>query len=334
MKAIFKETIGFELEDQFVRIPYAECIRRFGTDKPDLRYGNEIIDLTPLFENTEFAVFKNVIENGGVISALKFENAADRYSRKGLDKLQEFVKHGFKAKALAYLKMEKGVLSGSVAKPLSEEEKAAVTEKLNLKDNDLVLIIADSLKIANTALGALRVRLAKELDLVDNSIYKFLWVTEFPMFDYSEEEDRFVAVHHPFTSPMDEDFELCSTEPMKARAKAYDIVINGQEAGGGTVRIHRREVQEKMFSILGFTPEDIKERFGFFVDAFRYGAPPHGGLALGLDRLVMLLTKTDSIKEVIAFPKVQTASCLMTGAPDLVEEKQLRELHVQSIEKK
>ena len=323
MKAIFKETIGFELEDHFVRIPYAECIRRFGTDKPDLRYGNEITDLTPLFENTEFAVFKNVIENGGVISALKFENAADRYSRKGLDKLQEFVKHGFKAKALAYLKMEKGVLSGSVAKPLSEEEKAAVTEKLNLKDNDLVLIIADSLKIANTALGALRVRLAKELDLVDNSIYKFLWVTEFPMFEYSEEEGRWVAAHHPFTAPHEEDIDKLFTDPEHVSSRAYDLVLNGYELLSGSIRIHDQELQEKVFEAIGLTMEKAKERFGFFLDAFRYGTPPHGGVGIGLERLVMVLAGTDNIRDVVAFPTTNSSLDLMSESPNVVDQAQL-----------
>ena len=216
---------------------------------------------------------------------------------------------------------------------LTEEQIASFSKACNFEEGDALFIAADKNTVVFNTLGGLRLHLAEKYNLIDKNTYDILWITEFPMFDYSEEEDRLVAVHHPFTAPMDEDLAILDTEPLKARAKAYDIVINGQEAGGGSIRIHRQDIQEKMFGILGFTKEDIQNRFGFFVDAFKYGAPPHGGLALGLDRLAMLITKTDSIKDVIAFPKVQTASCLMTGAPDLVDEKQLLELHVQALEK-
>ena len=323
MKAIFKETIGYTLEDSFVRIPYAECIRRFGTDKPDLRFGNEIIDLSPIFRETEFAVFKGVLENGGVISALKFENAADKYSRKGLDKLQDFVKHGFRAKALAYLKMEKGTLTGSVAKPLSEAEKAEITKQLDLKDNDLVLIIADKLKIANTALGALRVRLGHELNLINNDAYKFLWVTEFPMFEYSEEEGRWVAAHHPFTAPVEADVDKLFSDPEHVSSRAYDLVLNGYELLSGSIRIHDQDLQEKVFEAIGLTMEKAKERFGFFLDAFRYGTPPHGGVGIGLERLVMVLAGTDNIRDVVAFPTTNSSLDLMSESPNVVDQAQL-----------
>ncbi len=323
MKAIFKETIGYTLEDSFVRIPYAECIRRFGTDKPDLRFGNEIIDLSPIFRETEFAVFKGVLENGGVISALKFENAADKYSRKGLDKLQDFVKHGFRAKALAYLKMEKGTLTGSVAKPLSDAEKAEITKQLDLKDNDLVLIIADKLKIANTALGALRVRLGHELNLISNDVYKFLWVTEFPMFEYSEEEGRWVAAHHPFTAPVEADVDKLFSDPEHVSSRAYDLVLNGYELLSGSIRIHDQDLQEKVFEAIGLTMEKAKERFGFFLDAFRYGTPPHGGVGIGLERLVMVLAGTDNIRDVVAFPTTNSSLDLMSESPNVVDQAQL-----------
>ena len=323
MKAIFKDTIGYDLEDRFVRIPYAECIRRFGSDKPDLRFGNEIQDLTPVFENTEFQVFRSVIDNGGLISALHFENCADKYSRKTIDKLQDFVKHGFKAKALAWLKMENGALTGSVAKPLSDAEKQAVIEKLNMKDNDIVFIIADSMKVANAALGALRVRLAKELGLVEEGVYKFLWVTDFPMFEYSEEEDRWVAAHHPFTAIKEEDLDKLFSDPEHVSSRAYDLVLNGYELLSGSIRIHDQDLQEKVFEAIGLTMEKAKERFGFFLDAFRYGTPPHGGVGIGLERLVMVLAGTDNIRDVVAFPTTNSSLDLMSEAPNVVDQAQL-----------
>ncbi len=323
MKAIFKETINVDLEDRFVRLTWDECMKRYGSDKPDLRYGNEIIDLTDLFRESEFQVFRSVADANGVIGCVKFENAADKYSRKGLDKLQDFVKHGFRAKALAYLKMENGTLTGSVVKPLSDAEKQAVCDRLGLKDNDLVLIIADQPKIALPALGALRVRLAHELELIPENVYKFLWVTDFPMFEYSEEENRWVAAHHPFTAPKEEDVERLFSDPGSVSSRAYDLVLNGYELLSGSIRIHDQELQEKVFEAIGLTMEKARERFGFFLDAFRYGTPPHGGVGIGLERLVMVLAGTDNIRDVVAFPTTNSSLDLMSDAPNVVDKAQL-----------
>ena len=324
MQNIFKETKNYKLEDHFVRIPWAECMRRFGSDKPDMRFGNEIQDITSVFENTEFQVFKNTIENGGVVNCVKFENAADKYSRKGLDQLQDFVKHGFKAKALAYLKMENDVLTGSIAKVLSEEEKAKLVEKLALVNNDLVLVIADSARIVQASLGALRVRLGHELNLIPSeATYKFLWVTDFPMFEYSEEDQRWVAAHHPFTAPKEEDVDKLFTDPGHVSSRAYDLVLNGYELLSGSIRIHSQELQAKVFEAIGLSLEDAKARFGFFLDSFRYGTPPHGGVGIGLERLIMVLAGTDNIRDVVAFPTTNSSFDLMSEAPNVVDKKQL-----------
>lgn len=324
MQNIFKETKNYTLEGHFVRIPWAECMRRFGTDKPDMRFGNEIQDITAIFENTEFQVFKNTIENGGIINCVKFENAADKYSRKGLDQLQDFVKHGFKAKALAYLKMENDVLTGSIAKVLSEEEKAKLVEKLGLVNNDLVLVIADTARIVQASLGALRVRLGHELNLIPSeATYKFLWVTDFPMFEYSEEDERWVAAHHPFTAPKEEDVDKLFTDPGHVSSRAYDLVLNGYELLSGSIRIHSQELQAKVFEAIGLSLEDAKARFGFFLDSFRYGTPPHGGVGIGLERLIMVLAGTDNIRDVVAFPTTNSSFDLMSEAPNVVDKKQL-----------
>ena len=324
MQNIFKETKNYILEDHFVRVPWAECMRRFGTDKPDMRFGNEIQDITAVFENTEFQVFKNTIENGGIINCVKFENAADKYSRKGLDQLQDFVKHGFKAKALAYLKMENDVLTGSIAKVLSEEEKAKLVEKLGLVNNDLVLVIADTARIVQASLGALRVRLGHELNLIPSeATYKFLWVTDFPMFEYSEEDERWVAAHHPFTAPKEEDVDKLFTDPGHVSSRAYDLVLNGYELLSGSIRIHSQELQAKVFEAIGLSLEDAKARFGFFLDSFRYGTPPHGGVGIGLERLIMVLAGTDNIRDVVAFPTTNSSFDLMSEAPNVVDKKQL-----------
>ena len=324
MQNIFKETKNYKLEDHFARIPWAECMRRFGSDKPDMRFGNEIQDITPVFENTEFQVFKNTIENGGVVNCVKFENAADKYSRKGLDQLQDFVKHGFKAKALAYLKLENDLLTGSIAKVLSEEEKAKLVEKLGLANNDLVLVIADSARIAQTSLGALRVRLGHELNSIPTEeTYKFLWVTDFPMFEYSEEDQRWVAAHHPFTAPKEEDVDKLFTDPGHVSSRAYDLVLNGYELLSGSIRIHSQELQAKVFEAIGLSLEDAKARFGFFLDSFRYGTPPHGGVGIGLERLIMVLAGTDNIRDVVAFPTTNSSFDLMSEAPNIVDKKQL-----------
>ena len=338
IKNIFKESAGIDLgEGHFKRLSYKEAMSRYGSDKPDTRFGLELCDVSDIAKNIDFQVFKNALQIDGVIKgsvrAINAKGFASKLSRKDIDGLVEYVKT-LGAKGLAWLSYPQGgEIKGSIIKFLTEQNILDIKERLNFEEGDVLFFAADKDTVVYNTLGGLRLYLGEKYGLIDKNTYDILWVTEFPMFEYSEEEDRYVAVHHPFTAPMDEDLELCETNPSKARAKAYDIVINGQEAGGGSIRIHRRDIQQKMFEILGFTPEDIQKKFGFFVDAFKYGAPPHGGLALGLDRLVMLITKSDSIKDVIAFPKVQTASCLMTGAPDLVDEKQLKELHVKAYEK-
>lgn len=325
MQEIFQGVKDYTLEDHFVRIPWEECMKRFGSDKPDMRFGNEIQDITSLFTNSEFKVFADVANDPkGMIGALKFENMQERYSRKGLDALQQFVKSGFKAHALAYLKMADGVLSGSVVKPLSEDEKASLIETLGIHDGDLVLIIADKNRVTQSALGALRVRIAHEQNLIqkeDN--YKFLWVTDFPMFEYSEEENRWVAAHHPFTAPNDEDIDKLMTDPEHCYSRAYDLVLNGYELLSGSIRIHDQNLQEKVFEAIGLSPEKAKERFGFFLDAFKYGTPPHGGVGIGLERLTMVLAGTDNIRDVVAFPTTNSSLDLMSEAPGTVDESQL-----------
>lgn len=331
MKAIFKGVKDYTLEDHFRRIPWEECMKRFGSDKPDMRFGNEIQDITDLFTDSEFKVFADVANDPkGMIGALKFENLQDKYSRKGLDALQQFVKAGFKAHALAYLKMADGVLSGSVVKPLSEEEKAALMERLNMQDGDLVLIIADKFRVTETALGALRVRIAHENNLInrDNN-YQFLWVTDFPMFEYSEEENRWVAAHHPFTAPNDSDIDKLKTDPEHCYSRAYDLVLNGYELLSGSIRIHDQDLQEKVFEAIGLSPEKAKERFGFFLDAFKFGTPPHGGVGIGLERLTMVLAGTDNIRDVVAFPTTNSSLDLMSDAPGDVDKEQLDVLGIE-----
>ncbi len=334
MKDIFRGTVNYDLEDHFVRIPWKQCMSEYGTDKPDLRFGNKIHDLSAVFAGTEFAVFKTVLENGGIVDAVKFENAADHYSRKGLDKLQDFIKAGFKAKALAYLKMEKGVLTGSIAKPLSDEEKQAVIREMDMHDNDLVLVVADKASVARASLGALRVRLAHELDLIPHEpLYKFLWVTEFPMFEWSEDDQRWVAAHHPFTAPAEEDVDKLFTDPEHVSSRAYDLVLNGYELLSGSIRIHDQELQEKVFEAIGLTMEEARQKFGFFLDAFKYGTPPHGGVGIGLERLTMVLADTDNIRDVVAFPTTNSSLDLMSESPNIVDQKQLDVLGIEISEK-
>ena len=332
MHNIFHDVKGVELEDHFIRIPWRECMKRFGSDKPDLRFGNEIQDLTDLFRDSSFTVFKNTANDPrGMIGALKFEHAADKYSRKGLEELQEFVKHGFEAHALAYLKVAAdGTLSGSIAKPLSDEEKTEVSKRLDLHTDDLVLVIADKERVTETALGALRVRLGHELNLIPKDAgYKFLWVTEFPMFEWSEEDQRWVAAHHPFTAPKAEDVDKLFSDPEHVSSRAYDLVLNGYELLSGSIRIHDQDLQEKVFEAIGLTMEQAKEKFGFFLEAFKYGAPPHGGVGIGLERLTMVLAGTDNIRDVVAFPTTNSSLSLMDEAPNTVDPKQLQILGIE-----
>ena len=326
MKEIFRNVKGIEL-DAFPRIPYTECMARYGSDKPDTRFGMEIHNVNDVFANTEFAVFKTILEANGQINAIVAENAADKFSRKDLDKLQEFVKI-YGAKALSWLKMTDGVLAGSIAKVTTDEEKAALASALNLNNNDLVLMVADKPKTSLAAMGALRVKLGKDLNLIDESKFNFLWVTNFPMFEYSEEEDRYVAAHHPFTSPNLEDVDKLMSDPANCYSRAYDLVLNGYELLSGSIRIHDQKLQAKVFEAIGMSLEEAHEKFGFFLEAFKYGTPPHGGVGIGLERLIMILSGTDNIRDVVAFPKTESASDLMSEAPNLVDEKQLRELGI------
>ena len=322
---IFKQVKNIDIKLPLRRMKYDDAINYYGSDKPDLRFDMKLNDITDIFKNTEFTIFKDVLNNNGIINCLIVKNSADKFSRKDIDKLTEFVKT-YKAKGLAYLKIDNEV-TGSIAKVITNEELSNLKSKLNLENNDLVLIISDKKQIVKQALGALRLHLGKQLNLINNN-YELLWVVDFPSFEYSEEENRYVACHHPFTAPKDSDIDKLLTDKANCYSKAYDIVINGYEAGGGSIRIHDQEVQKKMFEALELTDEQIKEKFGFFVDALKYGTPPHGGLALGLDRLTMLLTNTENIRDVIAFPKTASASDLMSECPNVVDEKQLKELGI------
>ncbi len=326
MRAVFKEIKGVE-DLSFPRIPYVEAMAKYGSDKPDIRFGNEMIDLSDYFKDSEFAVFRNTLENKGVIKALVFKNAAASFSRKELDKLQEFVKI-YKAKALAYLKYDKDAFSGSLNNALKDEEKAGLKDLLQLDNGDIVFIIADQKKIVEPALGALRVKLGKQLGLIDPNKYCFAWITEFPMYEWSEEENRYVAAHHPFTSPKAEDVDKLLTDKANCYSRAYDLVLNGYELLSGSVRIHDSQLQAKVFEALQLTPEEAKAKFGFFLEAFDYGTPPHCGVGIGLERLTMILTDTDNIRDVVAFPKTASASCLMSEAPNTVDERQLKDLGI------
>ena len=321
---IFKEVKGIDIPLPLMKMKYDDAINRYGSDKPDLRFGMEIEDISSIFKNTEFSVFKTILEENGIINAIVVKNAAEKYSRKDLDKLTDFVKT-YKAPGLAYLKFQEEV-SGSIAKVVKEEELKELKEKLKIETGDLVLIISGKKEIVKTSLGALRCKIARDLNLIKQGDYKLLWVVDFPSFEWSEEENRYMACHHPFTSPKDEDVDKLLTDKAHCYSKAYDIVINGYEAGGGSIRIHDEKVQETMFKALELTEKDIEEKFGFFVDALKYGCPPHGGFAMGLDRLTMLLAETENIRDVIAFPKTASASDLMCDCPSSVDEKQLKEL--------
>ena len=326
-KKVFKEVKNIDIELPLPRMKYDDAISKYGSDKPDLRFGMEINDISNIFKDTEFAVFKSVLDEGGIINAIVAKNVADKYSRKDIDNLTEFVKT-YKAKGLAWFKLTSEGINGSIAKVLTEDNIKNLTKELALEENDLVLIVADKYKVAKIALGELRCKLGKDLDLIKKGDYKLLWITDFPLFEYSEEENRWVSCHHPFTMPRSDAMDNLFTDPSKCYSVAYDIVINGYEAGGGSLRIHDGNMQDTMFKALGFTEDRIREKFGWFVDAFKYGTPPHGGFALGLDRWVMLLSETENIRDVIAFPKTASASDLMCECPNAVDDKQLQELGI------
>lgn len=322
---LFREVLGVEVQLPIPRMTWQEAMDRFGSDKPDIRFGMELTDVTDAVKGCEFAVFKGAIEDGGSVRGINAKGQGGM-PRKKIDKLVSFAKD-YGAKGLAYIAIqEDGTVKSSFAKFMKEEEMASLVEAMGGENGDLLLFAADKNKVVWDVLGSLRLELARQMELLDKSEYKFLWVTEFPLLEWNDEQERYTAMHHPFTMPMEEDLEYIDTDPGRVRAKAYDIVLNGNEIGGGSVRIFNQEVQNKMFEVLGFTPEKAQEQFGFLLDAFKYGVPPHAGLAYGLDRLVMLMAKEDSIRDVIAFPKVKDASDLMTDAPTAVEENQLQEL--------
>ncbi len=320
---IFKKVKNVDIKVPFTRMTYNEAMDLYGSDKPDTRFDMKITDVTSLFNDTEFGVFKNVISSGGVINTIIVKDAADKYSRKDIDKLLEFIKT-YKAESLMFLKYSDG-FNGSIAKFITEDMASKLTEGYGICDNDLMLITCGNKKIVKTALGALRLKIARDLNLIDNNKYNFLWVTDFPMFEYSEEEGRYIACHHPFTQPKDIG---CLNDKENALARAYDVVLNGYEVGGGSIRIHKPDMQEAVLEVLGFSEESANEQFGFLLNALTFGAPPHGGLALGLERLTMILCGTENIRDVIAFPKTTSASCLMSEAPGNVSDKQLKELSI------
>ncbi|MGN0369332.1 MAG: aspartate--tRNA ligase [Butyrivibrio sp.] len=327
LQKLFKEVLGIDIEVPIQRMTWNEAMNRFGSDKPDIRFGMELKDISDIVKDCGFGVFTGALENGGTVRGIN-ANGQGAMPRKKIDALVEFAK-GYGAKGLAYMAInEDGTYKSSFAKFMTEDELKAIADRMEGKPGDLLLFAADKTKIVWNVLGALRLEIAEELGLLKKDEYKFLWITEFPLFEWSDEQNRLLAMHHPFTMMMEEDIEMLDSAPEKVRAKAYDITLNGCEIGGGSVRIYQDDIQEKMFEILGFTKEEAYERFGFLLNAFKYGVPPHAGLAYGLDRLVMLMAKTDNIRDVIAFPKIKDASCLLTGAPDVVDDKQLEELFI------
>ncbi len=331
LKRTFDEALGIKLDTPFMRLTYREAMDRFGTDKPDTRFGLELVNLSDIVENSGFKVFSDAVSKGGSVRAINAKGCGFKFARREIDALIEFAKL-YGAKGMAWIAVEENGLKSAITKFMSEDEISQIINRMKAEPGDLICFIADDDEIVFDALSHLRMEIAAKLNLIDDSKINLLWVTEFPLLEYDDEEKRWVAKHHPFTSPMDEDIGLLDSEPKKVRAKAYDIVLNGVEIGGGSIRIHDQELQKKMFSIIGLPEEEAQKRFGFLLEAFKYGTPPHGGLAFGLDRLIMLMANRNSIRDVIAFPKVQNASCLMTGAPDSVEIKQLRELHIRTLE--
>ncbi len=326
IKHVFKKVLDVDLDIPFKRLTYQEAMERFGTDKPDLRFGMELKDLSDILRESEFNVFKNALKNGGSIRGINVKGATSM-TRKQLDELVEFAKN-FGAKGLLWMQVLEGEVKSPATKFLTEGELNKILERLEAEVGDLLLIVADKDEVVFDTLGHLRVEMAKRFNLIDESKYEFVWVVDFPLLEYDEEEKRYVAKHHPFTSPKDEDIDLLEKEPLKVKAKLYDIILNGIEIGGGGIRISDTELQKRMFKVLGFSEEEAWKEFGFLMEAFKYGAPPHGGIAYGLDRLAMIMTGSDTIRDVIAFPKTQNAVCLMSDAPSRVSEKQLKELHI------
>ncbi|MDQ6106302.1 aspartate--tRNA ligase [Staphylococcus epidermidis] len=325
LRKVVKDVKGIDVSGPFPRMTYAEAMDRFGSDKPDTRFGMELINVSQLGKEMNFKVFKNTVDNNGEIKAIVAKDAANKYTRKDMDALTEFV-NIYGAKGLAWVKVVDDGLSGPIARFFEDVNVETLKQLTEAKPGDLVMFVADKPNVVAQSLGALRIKLAKELGLIDESKLNFLWVTDWPLLEYDEDAKRYVAAHHPFTSPKREDIEKLDTEPENVQANAYDIVLNGYELGGGSIRIHDGELQQKMFEVLGFTNEQAQEQFGFLLDAFKYGAPPHGGIALGLDRLVMLLTNRTNLRDTIAFPKTASATCLLTDAPGEVSDKQLQEL--------
>lgn len=330
LKEMFKKTLDVDIETPFLRLTYKEAMDRFGSDKPDTRFGMELVNMSDIFENCGFKVFADAVKNGGSVRAITVKNGSNLLSRRDLDGLKDFVAI-YRAKGLAWINITESEIKSPIVKFLTEDEVDKIINRADAKTGDIILFVADKNKVVYDSLGALRIHLAKKLDLIDKDKFNFLWVTEFPLLEYSEEDKRYVAMHHPFTAPMDEDIEKMDTDPGEVRAKAYDVVLNGVELGGGSIRIHDQDLQKKMFELLGITPEEAEVKFGFLLNAFKYGVPPHGGMAYGLDRLIMLMTKSESIRDVMAFPKVQNASELMTDCPAEVDPKQLMELGINII---
>ena len=330
-KYVFKNVTGEEANYTFQRMPYAEAMDRFGSDKPDLRFGVELKDLSDIVKNSSFNAFSSTVQNGGLVKAVVAPNANEKFSRKVISEYEEYVKTYFGAKGLAYIKLTADGITSPIAKFLSEEEMKAITEKTKAKMGDVIFIVADKKKVVASALGALRLKIGKDLDLINKDDFKFLWVVDFPMFDYDEEEQRYKAEHHPFTSIKAEDLDkFLAGQTEDIRTNTYDLVLNGSEIGGGSIRIFNPQIQSMVFDRLGLSQEEAKAKFGFFLDAFKYGAPPHGGLAFGIDRWLMVMLKEESIRDVIPFPKTNKGQCLMTEAPNTVDEKQLEELFIKS----
>lgn len=330
LKKVFYDTLGMKIETPFLRMKYDDALSLYGSDKPDMRFEMLLHDVTDLFAHSTFTVFQDTISKQGTIMGMVLKGKAKDVSRKTIDTYTEYVKR-YGAHGLAFVKYEEGIFTGGISKFLSDEEREALIKTLSLEDNDVLFFISDKKHVAQVSLGELRLKVARDFDLIDQTQFKFLWVTEFPLFEYSEEDGRYYACHHPFTSPRKEDVDRLLSAPGECYARAYDVVLNGYELGGGSIRIHEPDVQTKMFQALSLSEEDIKEKFGFFVQAFQYGTPPHGGLAIGLERLVMLVCGTENMKDVVAFPKTASASCLMSEAPNTVELSQLEDLAIQVV---